>query len=216
MKKIIINGIWSSLFIILASVGVALTIKADIGTGSINAVSLSLSWVTTIPVGTILMAINILCVVIQLCIQRTQFHWRNWLQIGVSVILGIVVNVVVYHLLAQIVLTHYIFKIMLFLCGMLLSCFSVAMMMRLNLIGFPVESAAAVIANCTRFSFKQIRQGIDFIAITLSLLLTVIFSLNFAIREATILNFLLFAHTIQFFLTLLEKYNVFEQIRIKE
>lgn len=214
MKKISLNLVWSTLIIVLTSFGMALTLKADIGTGSINALSVSIAAITGIHVGTVLMAVNICFVLVQWAVLRREFHWRSWLQVGVSIILGIVVNFVIYLLFKDWQITHYAMRLVLFIVGTIIACFGIALILKLNLIVFPVEGSAVVIANKTGLTFKWVRQLIDFIAIVGAVVLTVIFQLEWSVREGTILNFLILPYLAQFFIDLVEKLGWFQNLRI--
>lgn len=214
MKKISLNILWSLLVTVIASIGVSFTIKADIGTGSINALSGAVSTATNIKIGTVLMAVNAFCVLIQLVVQKKDFHWRQWLQVLVAIILGEVVNFMVYNVMAGWTVDNYILRIVLLITGVTISCFGIGMVIRLNLIVFPVEAAANAVASVTKFNFRQIRQLIDAIAISLALLITVVFQTPLTVREGTVINFFIFSYIAHFFITFVEKKKWFEHIRM--
>lgn len=214
MKKISLNILWSCLVTVITSIGISFTIKANIGTGSINALSSSLEFVTGIKVGTVLTIINGLCVLIQLFIQKRDFHWRQWLQIVTAIILGEVVNFMFYNVMSGWQVENYILRVLFFVTGVTISCFGIGMIVRLNLVVFPVEAAAGAIASVTKFNFRQIRQLIDATAITLALLTAFLFSTPLTVREGTVINFLIFSHIAQFFITFVENKQWFKTIRM--
>lgn len=214
MKKISLNILWSCLVTVITSIGISFTIKANIGTGSINALSSSLEFVTGIKVGTVLTIINGLCVLIQLFIQKRDFHWRQWLQIVTAIILGEVVNFMFYTVMSGWQVENYILRVLFFVVGVTISCFGIGMIVRLNLVVFPVEAAANAIVNVTKFNFRQVRQGIDAIAIALALLMTLVFQTPLTVREGTVINFIIFSHIAHFFITFVEKQQWFKTIRM--
>lgn len=214
MKKVSLNLLWSVLVTVVTSIGVSFTIKANIGTGSINALSGSLEFATGIKVGTVLMLINALCVVVQLVIQKKDFHWRQWLQILTAVIMGEVVNFMVYNIMVDWTVDNYILRVLLLIAGVTISCFGIGMIVRLNLIVFPVEAAATALAAVTKFNFRQVRQGIDATAISLALIVTILFQTPLTVREGTVINFFIFSHIAHFFITFVEKRKWFKTIRM--
>lgn len=214
MKKVSLNFLWSMLVTVVTSIGISFTIKGNIGTGSINALSGSLELVTGVKIGTVLMVVNALCVLIQLIIQKKDFHWRQWLQVLTAIIMGEVVNFMVYHIMVGWTVDNYILRVLLLIVGVTISCFGIGMIVRLNLIVFPVEAAANAIANVTKFNFRQVRQGIDATAILLALILTVLFQTTLTVREGTVINFFIFSHIAHFFITWVEKRKWFKTIRM--
>ncbi|QTU83188.1 YitT family protein [Carnobacteriaceae bacterium zg-C25] len=215
MKKIYMNTMWSFLAIVIASIGVSLTIKANVGTGSINALSGSISTVTSIKIGTILMLVNALCILVQWVIQKKEFHFRQWLQVITAMLLGEVVNIMVYQLLNNWVLDVYWLRVVVLIIGVCISCFAIGMLVRLNLVVFPIEACAMVIAQYSGWTFKKVRQGIDVVAILLSLAITFIADVPLTVREGTLLNLLIFSHIAHYFIERIEHRKWFETIRIK-
>ncbi|MBF0780780.1 MULTISPECIES: YitT family protein [unclassified Granulicatella] len=216
MKKFIANISLTTIGIIFAAVGVSMTLKANVGVGSINAFSKTLSGISTIHVGTILILVNVACVFAQFALQRDTFHWRQWLQLGVSYLLGEIVNIMVYYVFSSIVLDTYIVRLMWFILGSIICSVTVALIIRLNLVVFPVEAMCHVIAEKYNLSFKRVRQVVDIAAIILVVVLVLIAQGEMTIREGTLLNVIIFPTMIQSTLTIMEKYNVFSTIQYKD
>lgn len=214
MKKVTLNLLWSMVVTVVTAVGASLTIKADIGTGTVNALSGSISSVSNIKIGTVLMFLNTLFVLVQLVVQKREFHWRQWLQIVTALVLGEVVNIMVYQVMDGWVVENYMIRLMLLIVGVCISCFGIGMIVRLNLVVFPIEAAATVVANAKSLNFRQVRQAIDFIALSLALIITFVFNVPLTVREGTIINFFIFSHIAQFFIRFVEKRQWFEKIRI--
>lgn len=79
--------------------GFAFTLKANVGVGAWDALSASLNSLTGIEVGTLGMILNIACVFGQMIILRKEFKLIQILQIPFSILLGIVINYVLYDIL---------------------------------------------------------------------------------------------------------------------
>ena len=83
----------------IVGIGFAFTLKANVGVGAWDALSASLNSLTGIEVGTLGMILNIVCVLGQIIILRKDFKMIQFLQIPLSVLLGIVINYVLYDIL---------------------------------------------------------------------------------------------------------------------
>lgn len=212
MKKMSLNVLWTVIGILIAAMGISFTIKADVGTGSVNALSLVTSWKTGIHVGTVLMCVNMLFILIQLIGQK--FHIKFVLQAMLSVMLGVVVNFFVYTIFGQITVNQYPLRLLLYLSGTTISCFGIGILVRLNLVVFPPEAASLYLAQKFNTTFKAVRQKIDFVCILLALLASFVFTLPLTVREGTVMNFFLLPILGQFFIHFIEKQGWFESIRI--
>lgn len=178
----------STLCIIVSAIGVSLTIKADVGMSSVNSLSTTAGEVLNIKVGTLLMIINLACVIIQFILLKKDFHWRNWLQLGVSYLLGEVVNFMMYTVFSEWNIDVYAYKLALFFAGVTLCAFSIAIIIHLNLIVFPLEALSTVVADKYNWQFKHVRQGIDVLALVITVGLIIFFQMEWTVREGTILN----------------------------
>lgn len=214
MKKIGYNIFWTFVFTIFASIGMSMTLKADVGLGSINAVSSAVSHATTVQVGTIVTVVNVLCVLIQLVIQRRDFHWRQWLQIAVSYLLGVVVNIMYYTVFSTLVLEHYIIKLLFFIAGVMISAIGIAVVIKLNLVVFPVEAASMAIAVACNTSFKNVRQKFDIVAIVIACTLAIAVGGPITVREGTVISMIILGHVVQWLMHLIEKYRLFNGLEM--
>lgn len=213
--KLTSNLLLTFLCIVIASIGMSLTLKADIGVGSVNALSTTLGEILNIKVGTILIFINASFVLIQLVLQRNDFHWRQWLQLGVSYVLGETVNIFYYNVFSKIEVHNYIMSIFIFIIGLVISSFAIGLILQLNLVAFPIESMCNVVAKIKNWQFKHIRQSIDVIFIISTIILMLLFSTSLSIREGTILNLIILGPVSQFFLHITEKWEFINRISIK-
>ena len=66
MKKIVKQIIFMAIGVIITGIGASLTVKAAVGVGAWDALSLSVSGVIGMKIGTFSMIMNISCVVLQL------------------------------------------------------------------------------------------------------------------------------------------------------
>ena len=80
----------------IVGIGFAFTLKANVGVGAWDALSASLNSLTGIEVGTLGMILNIVCVLGQIIILRKDFKMIQFLQIPLSVLLGIVMYYMIF------------------------------------------------------------------------------------------------------------------------
>ena len=85
----------------------ALTLKAAIGVGAWDALAQTGSSVTSIEVGTVGMCFNFLCILIQIIVLRKKFKIIQFLQIPVSILLGVIINFMLYQIYDNFTVTEY-------------------------------------------------------------------------------------------------------------
>jgi hypothetical protein len=86
----------------------------------------------------------------------------------------------------------------------------VAFILALDTMSFPVEAFCLEIANMKNIKFSKVRRLIDIISVSVSLLITLLFSYPLVIREGTVVSLLLFSTVIGYFH---EKFVKIEAIR---
>ncbi|WP_277295781.1 YczE/YyaS/YitT family protein [Streptococcus hyointestinalis] len=189
------------LMILLISLGASLTIKAAIGVGAWDALSVTGNSLTGIKVGTIQMLLNFICIGIQLVILKRDFHIRHVLQIGLSILIGIMVNFFLYIFLGHLLLTNYISRLVLFLIGIVIESFAMSIIMTLDVITFPLEGACMAFARRFGFQFHKVRQYSDIVFILIVFLTLILTKETVSIREGTVLMMLLYGPIMGFFMT---------------
>ncbi|WP_423188666.1 YczE/YyaS/YitT family protein [Alkalibacterium sp. f15] len=206
----------------LFSAGVALAItfmlKASVGLGPFDAVIQSISLLSGIRIGTVSMMLNLSCVIGQLIILKKDFGFNRFLQIPLSILIGILVNYFYYNLFASVEFNSYALSLIVFILGLVLAVFSVSMVMVLNLVTFPIESLCMALTKKIPLKFAVIRQIADILFVVISVALTIIFGLVPSVREGTIIGMLIFGPLMGFFIEkvhpVLTKRGIIEEIRI--
>ncbi|WP_073022247.1 YczE/YyaS/YitT family protein [Clostridium intestinale] len=203
MNKKINRIIMVAIAMIITAMGASLGIKIAIGVGAWDALSQSISMVLGVKVGTFSMILNISCVLVQIFILKDVFRFNHLAQIGVSILLGTVVNFMIYKVLAEIVIDNYFISISLFVLSVVMCALGIAMITAINLISFPLESCCMVLAKKINKNFGSIRQGVDIIAIVISLIITFIFKNSMTVREGTVIAMLIFGPMLDIFVKLM-------------
>lgn len=201
IKKII----YFIILIIGISFGTTLTMKANIGVEAWDALAQSGSAITNIPVGTVLMILNITCVLIQWIILKKDFKFKYMLQIPLSVFIGYLVNYFYYDLFGNLIVNNYFIKVLILISGYLVNAFVVAGIMMLDVVTFALEGACKVISDKYQLSFPKFRQFIDVLSVASVIVLSVMFHIDLYVREGTVIGMLIFGPMIGFFTKILEK-----------
>ncbi len=183
---------FTSFFIIIAATGVALGLKAAVGVGAWDAISQASSLVTGIKVGTFSMLMNLSCVLLQLIILKKKFNPLSFLQIGMAILLGLVVNILYYQVFTLFIIDIYIINLALFMLSLFIVIVAVSMIMSINFLSFPLEAACMVVAEKTNIKFGTLRQLVDLVCIVGAILIAFIFQYQSPVREGTIIGMLLF------------------------
>ena len=200
------------LLILCISLGVSLTMKANIGIGAYDAVSQSISALSLIPVGTVMMGSNLLCVFAEFLILKKNFKFKHVLQIVLSILLGYLINFFYYDLLGNLVTNNYFLRLILLMVGYTINAFVVAGIMLLDIVTFPLEGVCKVISDKFHIDFSKFRQFADILSVCVVFVLWFIFDIELYVREGTVIGMLLFGPLIGLFMKilnpLLKKYNL--------
>lgn len=190
------------LSIFSATVALAITfmLKASVGVGAFDAVTQSLSILSGIRIGTVAMVLNLSCVIGQLIILKKEFGFNRFLQIPLSILIGMLVNYFYYDLFASIQLNNYATAMIIYFLALVLATFSVSIVMVLNIVTFPIESLCLALTKKVPLKFAVIRQVADILFVVVSVGLTFIFGLTSSIREGTVIGMLIFGPLMGFFI----------------
>lgn len=180
----------------------ALTLKAAIGVGAWDALAQTGSSVTSIEVGTVGMCFNFLCILIQIIVLRKKFKIIQFLQIPVSILLGAIINFMLYQIYDNFTVTEYWINVFLLVLGYIISAFSVGMVMVLDIVTFALEGACMAISKISGKKFHVLRQGVDIISVILVVIIVFVTGVPLAIREGTIIGVLLFGPMMGIFMRL--------------
>lgn len=180
----------------------ALTLKAAIGVGAWDALAQTGSFVTGIEVGTVGMCFNFLCILIQIIVLREKFKMIQLLQIPVSILLGMIINFVLYQVYNNFMVTEYWLNVFLLIIGYIICAFAVGIVMVLDVVTFALEGACMAISKVSGKKFYVLRQSVDIIAVILVVIIVFVTDVPLAVREGTIIGVLLFGPMMGIFMRL--------------
>ena len=155
----------------IVGIGFAFTLKANVGVGAWDALSASLNSLTGIEVGTLGMILNIVCVLGQIIILRKDFKMIQFLQIPLSVLLGIVINYVLYDILIF-PFESFIGRIIMYIISTEVCVVGVAFIMVLDEVTFALEGFCDALTKMIPLKFHVIRQCADILSFAIIIVMT--------------------------------------------
>lgn len=193
------------LFIVLGfmivGVGCALTMKANVGVGAWDALAKTTYDMSGLAVGTAGIIFNSCCVLGQLIILRKKFKPIQILQIPLSILLGVIVNFVLYHLL-RFPFDSFVGGCIMYFLASTISAIGVSIVMLLDEVTFALEGFCMALTSIIPMKFSSIRQAVDIICIIILIILKLTLNLPWSIGAGTIIGMLTFGPTLGIFMKL--------------
>lgn len=186
---------------IIVGVGFAFTLKANVGVGAWDALSASLNFLTGIEVGTLGMILNIVCVLGQIIVLKRDFKLIQLLQIPLSVLLGMVINYVLYDILVF-QFDSFIIGIIMYIISTEVCVIGVAMIMVLDEVTFALEGFCDALTKVLPFKFHVIRQFADIASFMIIVVLTLVTHIPWSIGIGTIIGMIIFGPSLGVFMKL--------------
>lgn len=184
--------------VFFTAMGVGLAIKAGVGLAAFDAINQSISNATGVRVGTVVMFVQTFFVLIQLLVLRKDANWYIFLQIPLVIILGQFINLFVDGIFGNLVLENYLLRLFLFVLGQVVISFAVSALLVIDLVAMPVENLSSILAQKMPFKLGQIRQVIDILLIVSALIISLVSSTEWTIREGTVISALIFGPLMDF------------------
>lgn len=210
-KQYILRFIEMSIGTILSAVGIYFMIKSNLGQTTLVSLARNIGKVVHIKDGTMMIVVNSTCLIVNILIMGRNFDKKQFLQVFLALLQGQIVNIFVYDLpiFKDLVPSNYIIQWLCMLIGILLLSYGVAMMMKANIVKLSLEDLCRVISIKYNYEFSKVRQSADIICIAVSLIIILIFSLDFStLREGTWACMLLLGPSMKYTFKIAEKYSI--------
>ncbi|QRG87083.1 YitT family protein [Bulleidia sp. zg-1006] len=201
--EIQIKHFWKHLLVetvgvIILSIGGAGIMKAGLGNSAYDAFSMSISLLSHIEVGTIATVINLICVLVQMILLRRKYKPLYLLQIFVSIVIGVVVNLFYYHIFDQIVPDVYALKLVWFIFFVLADIFGISLVVASGMISLAMESTCMVIAKKYHLRFSSVRFVVDVFFFSSVFVIWYFFHIPLSLREGTVILMFLFSPLVDY------------------
>lgn len=168
-----------------------LALKANIGVCACwDAIGLNVYEIYGLKVGTLSMLLHILCVLIQLAIQRRNFKLRKILQIPYVVVFGMFLNFFYYDMLTF-ELHGYGMKLLFVVLAYVGLGLFLGPLLLLNLVTIPSEAMCIVISGEYEIDYAKVRIALDALCIIVSVALSIFGGVSIKVREGTIIGMLM-------------------------
>ena len=187
----------------LTGCSAAIALKAAVGVSAWDALTQTFSDLIHIKVGTMGIILNCSCILGEIVILKKDFKPIQLLQAVVSLILGSVINFMLYEVYTF-ELTAYWQNVALLIVAYIFMALFVGAIMTMNLVTFALEGLCMALERITPFKFAKIRQGVDVVSIILCFILTFVLKLPLAVREGTIIGMIMFAPLMGVFMNIFE------------
>lgn len=210
LEKFLCNLALSLMAFILTGLGTSMSIEGAIGISSFNALNYSLSNLFQMKIGTMTIILNLLFLFLYIVLTKGKFIVKYVFQLIAVSSIGIVINFFTYNIFDKMEVGNYFISVIYLVCGVFIGGISVAFILALDTMSFPVEAFCLEITNMKNIKFSKVRRLIDIISVSVSLLITLLFSYPLVIREGTVVSLLLFSTVIGYFH---EKFVKIEAIR---
>lgn len=174
--------------LILMGFGINLITHANLGTTAITSPPFVLSLFLPLTFGTLNTIFNIIYILIQVVLLKKDFPKIQYLQIIVSIVLGLSIDG---WGLALINLNpnNYIIRILLVIVGSFVIALSTVIQLDADLVNNPAEGIVRAISIRTKSDFSRIKTYFDLSLVILAVLISLIFLRTIAgVREGTIIS----------------------------
>lgn len=206
INKKIIKMVACFVALVLVGMGNALGMKAAIGVSAWDGFGQAISLAVGIKVGTVAMLMHSSFILVQIAILKSEFKLARLSQLILACLIGYVINFFYYNVFSLFYLHHYWEQLACLMVAYLLMAFFTGLVMNLNIITFPLESAIMELCNQKGYHFGKLRQLADIILIGLAVVISFMSKTQFTIREGTFIGMLLLGPLMDFFMKLQRKY----------
>lgn len=190
-KQVVIRFLKSYILYILSAFGVSISVVANVGVSSYNAMNLAIATAGGIKIGTVTIFMNMTFLILYMVLTRFKYSIKYVIQALAVTLFGTLINFFVYGVFGQMGDIPYWGRITMIIVGTMIGGFSIGGIVHYNAITFPLESFCLEVSQIRPISFMKMRYLIDVFSIMVSLTLSLSFHLPLFVREGTLISMLL-------------------------
>lgn len=184
--------------ILLIYGSVAFALKAGIGVMPVDAAITSIATLIGMKVGTFSMLFHGSFFLGQIALERKNFRKTELLQILYVVFGGSVLNFFLYTILKNVTFSFYPLRLIICVLAFFVSAFGCMLVLETHLMRTPMEGCVQMIADRIGTTMGKLRQKIDIALVLVCVAITLIFGVEWTLREGTIIAALLFGPMMDF------------------
>lgn len=144
----------------IMSFGVALSVISDLGTTPISCIPNVIKYAVTLSLGMITIIFNLILILIQVLILKSDFEKKQWLQVFVAMIFGYFIDLALY-ILSEMKPYNYFWQWMLCIFSCFVMGLGVYFEILSNAIILPGEGVSLAINKVTNIEFGKIKTAFD-------------------------------------------------------
>ena len=195
MTKKILHTI---LGILLVYASVAFAIKAGIGVLPVDAAITSIATLIGMKVGTFSMLFHGSFFLGQIAIEKKNFRKTELLQLLYITLGGSVLNFFLYTVLGGVSFGLYPVRLVVCVLAFAVSAFGCTLVLETRLMRTPMEGCIQLLADRMGTTMGKLRQKIDVVLVLVSVAISLIFGVEWTLREGTIIAALMFGPMMDF------------------
>ena len=184
--------------ILLVFGSVAFAIKAGIGVLPVDAAITSIATLIGMKVGTFSMLFHGSFFVGQVIMEGKNFRKTELLQILYLTLGGSVLNFFLYTVLQNVTFSFYPLRLVVCIAAFVVSAFGCTMVLETHLMRTPMEGCIQMLADRMGTTMGKLRQKIDVVLVVISVAITLIFGVEWTLREGTVIAALMFGPMMDF------------------
>ena len=184
--------------ILLVYGSVAFAIKAGIGVLPVDAAITSIALLIGMKVGTFSMLFHGSFFLGQIAIEKKNFRKTELLQILYITLGGSVLNFFLYTVLRNVTFSFYPLRLIVCVLAFVVSAFGCTLVLETHLMRTPMEGCIQLLAERMGTTMGKLRQKIDIVLVLVSVAITLIFGVEWTLREGTIIAALIFGPMMDF------------------
>ena len=184
--------------ILLIYGSVAFALKAGIGVMPVDAAITSIATLIGMKVGTFSMLFHGSFFLGQIAMEKKDFRKTEYLQVLYVVFGGSVLNFFLYTVLKNVTFSLYPLRVIVCVLAFFVSAFGCTLVLETHLMRTPMEGCIQMIADRIGTTMGKLRQKIDVALVLLCVAITLIFGVEWTLREGTIIAALLFGPMMDF------------------
>ena len=184
--------------ILLVYASVAFAMKAGIGVMPVDAAIATIADVIGMKVGYFSMLFHGSFFVGQLLIEKKNFRKTEFLQILYVTLGGTVLNFFYYTVLKNVTFSIYLLRLIVCVLAFAVSAFGCTLVLETRLMRTPMEGCIQLLAERMGTTMGKLRQKIDVALVIISVAITLIFGVEWTLREGTVIAALMFGPMMDF------------------
>ena len=184
--------------ILLVYGSVAFAIKAGIGVLPVDAAITSIATLIGMKVGTFSMLFHGSFFLGQIAIEKKDFKKTELLQLLYITLGGSVLNFILYTVLRGVTFSFYPLRLVVCVLAFAVSAFGCTLVLETHLMRTPMEGCIQLLAERMGTTMGKLRQKIDVVLVIVSVAITLVFGVEWTLREGTVIAALMFGPMMDF------------------